>query len=130
MVQKIYSGSLNLTKLQCVRMKTKKGTEGLFIPIKENHFIEGKEKEGVVPVYMNVLIIVKDEADQYGQHGFIAQKLGTEEWKALPKEKQKEVQDSLPILGNIKDFSGGNADEASGVKSTKTFDPQDDDLPF
>jgi hypothetical protein len=129
MSNKNYSGSIELTKLNCVRMKTPKGTEGIFIPIEHNYLIQGKEKDGKIPVYMNIRIIVRPEPDQYGQDGFISQSVDSKIYKEA-SEEQKEVFKNLPILGNIKDFSGGGGGEASGMQSTKTFDPKDDDLPF
>ena len=128
-MNKNYSGSLALSKLKHVRMK-KKGKGGkkvdcLVIPIKANYFVEGKEGA----VYMPIRVITKDEEDKYGQHGFVSQSVDTKVWKAAD-EDQREVFNELPILGNIKDFTGGgDSDAGSGAASDEVLD-EDDDLPF
>jgi len=129
MNQKNYSGSIALTKLVCAVILTAKGTKCLVIPIEENHFTE---KDGAV--YMSVQVIVKDETDQYGQNGFIAQKLDSKKYKELGEkakelgEKAKEIK--LPILGNIKDFSGGASDSAGSTIVKGFTNPAEDNLPF
>ena len=95
--QKVLSGSLALTKLQSAIITTKKGTKAILLPINDNFFTE---KDGAI--YLNVSVIVRDEQDQYGQNGFISQKLDSNKYKELGKEKAAEIK--LPILGNIKDF--------------------------
>lgn len=123
MSQKILSGSLALTKMQSAIITTKKGTKAILLPINENHFTE---KDGAV--YLNVSIVVRDEQDQYGQNGFISQKLDTAKYKELGAEKAKEL--NLPILGNIKDFQGGGNDSAGVAQVPGNVDPEQDDLPF
>ena len=67
--QKKFSGSIALTKLVHVLTErtNKKGKKikGLFIPIKENHLVEGKEGA----VYIAVNIVTKSPQDDYGQNG-------------------------------------------------------------
>jgi hypothetical protein len=124
MSQKVLSGSIALTKLQSAIITTKKGTKAILLPIESNYFTE---KEGAI--YLNVSVVVRDEQDQYGQNGFISQKLDTEKYKELGAEKAKEI--SLPILGNIKDFKGGGNDSAGATQVEGNIDPaESDDLPF
>lgn len=123
-MQKNYSGSLALTKLVHVKfkMKGKSGNdvEGLFIPIDANYLVKGKpDNEGNTPIYMPIRVITKSEQDQYGQNGFVSQSV----------DSKKGVLKKLPILGNIKDFSGGGND-ATGAASDQTFDEDSNDLPF
>lgn len=121
--QKVYAGSLALTKLQSAIITTKKGAKCLLIPIDANHFTE---KDGAV--YLNCSVIVRDEQDQYGQNGFISQKLDAEKYKALGAEKAKEIK--LPILGNIKHFENSGNDSAGVAQIDGQVNPEEDDLPF
>jgi hypothetical protein len=121
--QKVYAGSLALTKLQSAVITTKKGAKCLLIPIEANHFTE---KEGAI--YMNCSVIVREDQDQYGQNGFISQKLDTEKYKSLGAEKASEIK--LPILGNIKHFAGSQNDSAGAAIVSQAVDPEQDDLPF
>jgi hypothetical protein len=122
--QKVYAGSLALTKLKSAIITTKKGAKCLLIPIDANYF---SEKDGAV--YLNCSVIVRDEQDQYGQNGFISQKLDAEKYKELGAEKAKEIK--LPILGNIKNFVGQNNDNAGVTIIESPINPEeDDDLPF
>lgn len=131
MAKKTLSGSLALTKLIHVSMEAngKNGkVKGLFIPIEQNHFVVGKEKEGVTPIYMPIQIVMHEERDEHGQDGFISQK-GNVKWKEAT-DAQKEAFNKLPILGNVVDWSkGNNSDDNAGSVSEKTFEPTDD-LPF
>ena len=68
MSQKIYSGSLTLTKLKSAIITTKKGNRAIVIPIEENFLVE---KDGAI--YLPISVIAKEQEDQYGQHGFISQ---------------------------------------------------------
>jgi len=128
MGQRRLSGSLAITKLIHVplEMKGKSGklVKGIFIPIEQNHLVSGKEGA----LYLNISVIVKDEADQYGQHGFVSQTVDSKIYKAAT-EAQKEEFKKLPILGNIKDFEASSSDNAGAVSET-TFTPESDDLPF
>jgi len=122
--QKVYAGSLALTKLKSAIITTKKGAKCLLIPIDANYF---SEKDGAV--YLNCSVIVRDEQDQYGQNGFISQKLDAEKYKELGAEKAKEIK--LPILGNIKNFVGQNNDNEGATTIESPINPEeDDDLPF
>lgn len=124
MGQKTLSGSIALTKMQSAIITTKKGAKAIILPIDANYFTE---KEGAV--YLNVNVIVRDEQDSYGQNGFIAQKLDSNKYKELGKESASEIK--LPILGNIKDFSGGSNDSGGAtVYNASPMDPEEDDLPF
>jgi len=124
MSQKVLAGSLALTKLQSAIITTKKGAKCVLIPIESNYLTE---KDGAV--YLNCSVIVRDEQDQYGQNGFISQKLDTETYKSLGAEKAKEIK--LPILGNIKDFAGGGNDSSGSTHIAEPINPEEnDDLPF
>lgn len=124
MSQKIFNGSLSLTKLKSALITTKKGNRAIVIPIDENYLVE---KDGAV--YLPVTVLTKDDQDQYGQNGFISQSVGSETYKELGKDKVKEL--GLPILGNIKNFQT-NANDSSGatVIENNTDPEDDDDLPF
>ncbi len=78
---------------------------------------------------MSVGVVVKDTADQYGQNGFISQNLSSDKYKELGKEEAGKIK--LPILGNIKDFSGGGNDSSGTTHIATPIDPNEsDDLPF
>lgn len=121
MAQKIYNGSIALTKLNSAIITTKKGNRAIIIPIEENYLLE---KDGAI--YMSVNVITKDEQDQYGQNGFISQTLPSDKYKELGKDKAKEI--SLPILGNIKNFQSNDSSGAEVIQGETN--PEDDDLPF
>ncbi len=123
MSQKIYSGSIAVTKLKSAIITTKKGTKCLLIPISDNYFTE---KDGAV--YLNCSVVIREQPDQYGQDGFISQKLDTETYKALGKDKANEIK--LPILGNIKHFAGQNNDNAGSTTIETPIDPETEDLPW
>jgi hypothetical protein len=128
MSQKVYAGSLALTKMKSAIITTKKGNKAILMPIDDNFFTE---KDGAV--YLNVSVIVRDEQDQYGQNGFISQKLPTDKYKELGSEKGKEIGNSLPILGNIKHFENANSqnDSVGTVKVQGQVNPEDsDEIPF
>lgn len=126
--QKKFSGSIALTKLVHVVMKkkNKKGKEikGLFIPIKENHLVEGKEGA----IYMALSVVTKTPQDDFGQNGFIAQN-GGKKWSEA-SEKEKEQYKALPILGNIKDFEDSKGTSSNDTSGSKGEIDEDDDLPF
>jgi hypothetical protein len=125
--QKRLSGSIALTKLQHVMME-KKGksgmVKGLFIPLDANLLAE---KDGAV--YIPVNITVKEEQDQYGQNGFISKTIDSKIWKEMSDAEKEESKKLTPILGNIKDWSGGSAADTSGAAASGVV-PEDDDLPF
>lgn len=127
-VQKKFSGSIALSKLTHVIMtkKNKKGKEikGLFIPIKENFLVEGKEGA----IYMALTVVTKSPQDDYGQNGFISQN-GNKKWSEC-SEKEKEQFKALPILGNIKDFEDSKGSTASDTSGSKGEIDEEDDLPF
>jgi hypothetical protein len=122
MSDKRLSGSIALTKLQSAVITTKKGNKAILIPIDANYLIE---KDGAI--YLNVGVVVRDEQDQYGQNGFISHQLGSDKYKELGKEKAQELK--LPILGNIKDFSGSN-DSEGATYIAEPINPEEDEMPF
>lgn len=124
MSDKRLSGSIALTKLESAIITTKKGNKAILIPIDSNYLTE---KDG--SVYLTVGVVVKEQADQYGQNGFISQNLPSDKYKALGKEEAGKIK--LPILGNIKDFAGGGNDSSGAVHIAEPIDPaENDDLPF
>lgn len=127
MSERKLSGSIALTKLQHVIME-KKGksgmVKGLFIPIDANLLTE---KDGAV--YMSVNVNFKPDQDQYGQNGFISKTTNSKIWKGLDEAGKKAAQDLSPILGNIKDFSGGSANDTAGAAAPGIV-AEEDDLPF
>jgi hypothetical protein len=127
MSERKLSGSIALTKLQHVIMEKKGKTgmvRGVFIPIEANLLTE---KEGAV--YMAVNVNFKSEQDKYGQNGFISKTTDSKIWKELDEAGKKAAQELSPILGNIKDFSGGSSNDTAGAASA-TVVTEDDDLPF
>lgn len=127
MSEKTLMGSIALTKLHHVIME-KKGKSGMikgvFIPIEANAL---ETKDGAV--YLPVKVTVREEADQYGQNGFIGKTMKTgKKWAEMTEDEKKAHQALTPILGNIKDFSS-SANDASGAAVTSTV-AEDDDLPF
>jgi len=123
MADKRLSGSIALTKLESAIITTKKGNKAILIPIDSNHLTE---KDGAV--YLNVGVVVREQADQYGQNGFISQQLPSDKYKELGKEKANEIK--LPILGNIKDFTNSNNDSAGTTHVAEPINPEEDNLPF
>jgi len=116
------NGSIALTKLRQAIIIEKQGKSGLirgiFLPIDGNNLTE---KDGAV--YMDVRVTVREEADQYGQNGFISKGIPSEVYKTL-KDTPDALKAAQPILGNIKDFSA----TANTVPVATVSD--DDDLPF
>jgi hypothetical protein len=124
-----YSGSIALTKLKHVVMnkKGKKGKKitGLFIPVKENYLVPGKDGA----YYLSVNIVTKTPQDDYGQNGFVSQN-GNKKWSEC-SEKEKNAFKALPILGNIKNFDDSQSTsqaDTSGAASSAI--DEEDDLPF
>lgn len=129
MSQRRLSGSIALTKLIHVRMEVTGNSgnkvPGIFIPTEQNNLVKGKEGA----LYMNINVVTKTEEDQYGQHGFISQTVDSKVYKTATDEQKEEFK-KLPILGNLKDFSGGGGNDNSGAASDNVFTPESDDLPF
>lgn len=130
MAERTLSGSIALSKLTHVLME-KKGKDGnlikgIFIPLEINQ-LETKD----TAVYLPVRITVKDEADTYGQHGFIAKSVKRDKKWSEMSEADKEAEKGLtPILGNIKDFgSNASANDSAGAASSAPL-AEEDDLPF
>jgi hypothetical protein len=128
MSERTLSGSIALTKLTHVMME-KKGKsgmiKGIFIPIELNH-LETKDEA----VYLPIRVTAKDETDSYGQNGFVAKSVKRDKKWAEMTEAEKEAEKGLtPILGNLKDFSMGGGNDASGAASATTVG-EEDELPF
>lgn len=129
-MSKQLSGSIALTKLQHVLMEVEGQNgkvEGLFIPIKNNHLVKGKG-DGV---YLDVTVFVNDQEDQYGNIASIKQnsKIGGKKWSEHTDEEKAQVK-AFPYLGNLKDFSGGGQNEASGNAGEGKKFSAGDSVPF
>lgn len=93
----IYKISIDVTKIDKARLYTgKKGT------------------------YLNATVIIRDEPDQYGNDGFIAEEVSKEEREAGKKGT---------ILGNVKRLVQQQPAPAQAVPNS-IFDGTNDDLPF
>lgn len=134
-MQRSLSGSIALTKIKhhMLSLKGKSGNtvKGIFIPVgpeNPNHLVPGKDDS----YYMPVRVIVRDDADKYGQHGFISQAVSSDTYKK-GTEQQREEFSKLPILGNIKDFeraeNDGNMGNASLSQESIEVE-EGSDLPF
>lgn len=139
MAKRSLSGSIALTKLAHVRMK-KKGksgeVEGIFIPIKQNMLIEGKENEGVIPVYMNLDVQIFAEKNQHDQIGMMSKRVdkkffGDKKYADRSEEEKELTNKMQPILGNLIEFtSNPSANDTAGDVGAGQVYSDDDDLPF
>jgi len=146
MSQRTLNGTIALDRLITVMMtkKNKAGEaiEGIFIPLEINKLEEvSYETQGgtVNEIQLPIRVIVKETSDAKGQDGFIAKAIGSKTYKAASSAEQElfkdynneETKKLTPILGNIKDFSGGGAKaNNSQIASAEVVDADDDDLPF
>lgn len=131
-MQKSLLGSLAITKLKhaITKMKGKNGeVKGIFIPIDANYLVTGKDGA----YYLPIRVIVRDQDDQYGQCGFVSQSVDSKVYKEASPEL-KETFKSLPILGNLKDFSNYHNDNDGALDDftgqAPMSDLPEDDLPF
>lgn len=122
--------SLALSKLKHVMMtkKNKKGKkiECIVIPIKQNYLFKD-EKSGAV--YLGVSVNLKDGEDEYGQHGFIGQKIDGRIYKEA-SDSEKEEMKKTPILGGMKDWEFTDNSAARDTAGSQGEMEEDDDLPF
>lgn len=132
-MNRFLAGSIALTKLKhhmlTLKGKDDKPVKGIFIPVdpNHNHLVKGKEDAW----YLDVRVMVRDEADQYEQHGFISQSVPSKIYKDAT-EAQKEEFKKMPIIGNLKDFSD-TRDDTTGNMGNATLNeiPEENgDLPF
>lgn len=123
MSNRTLTGSIALTKLPQAAIIKKQGKSGeirgIFLPIEGNHLTE---KDGAV--YMDIRVLVREEEDQYGQHGFVSKGVPSEVYKAHKDDKEA-LQSIQPILGNIKDWSGVGSNTAPAAEVDDS-----EDLPF
>lgn len=121
------SGSIALTKLKHV-LQEQAGANGpvkvLVIPIDANMLTE---KDGAI--YMQVNVKVKEETDAYGQNGFISKTTDSKIYKALDEAGKALAKELSPILGSIKDFSAGSANDTAGAAAEGVLKAEDK-LPF
>jgi len=90
--------------------------------IDKNRIYQGKKGK-----YLNLTAFVKEQGDEYGNNGFVAESVSKE-------EKDNGIKGN--ILGNIK-IMGQGAQRNTAHQPKKKFDPsnvdintKDDDLPF
>ena len=74
--------------------------------------------KGEKGIYMNIKYVLKDEKDEYGNNGFIAQKVSKEQYEAGVKGE---------ILGNIRVYEDATPTQAVPEEVLSTAQ---DDLPF
>jgi len=74
---------------------------------------------GAKGTYLDAVLFLNDEPDQYGNNGMITQSVSKEEREAGTKGA---------ILGNAKVFGGSNSAPPSSPQPVDDFD--DSDLPF
>jgi hypothetical protein len=146
MSQRTLNGTIALDRLITVMMtkKNKAGEaiEGIFMPLEINKLekVSYETQGGTVnEIQLPIRVIVKETSDAKGQDGFIAKAIGSKTYKAASSAEQELFKDYnnedtkklTPILGNIKDFSGGGAKENnSQMASAEVVDADEDDLPF
>ena len=122
--------------------KAGEAIEGIFIPLEINKLekVSYETQGGTVnEIQLPIRVIVKETSDAKGQDGFITKAIGSKTYKAASPAEQElfkdynneETKKLTPILGNIKDFSGGGAKaNNSQMASAEVVDADDDDLPF
>lgn len=123
MSNKTLTGSIALTKLPQAVITEKKNKAGdlvkcVILPIDGNHLTL---KDGAV--YMDVRVVIREDADKYGQNGFVAKGLPSDVYKSL-KDDESALKAAQPVLGNLKDWSG------TATASPVPVVEEDDDLPF
>ena len=85
--------------------------------IDNSKIVEGKKGR-----YVNIIINTRDEQDDYGNNGYIAQSVSKE-------ERDNGVKGA--ILGNIKIYSNNGGGKPSPKKqSSSSFEEDPSDLPF
>lgn len=120
---KIISMSLELTKLQSSKFKTKKGTDCLLIPLDQKGLILGAEEKGG-RVYLDITVGTKDEKDDYGNDASC--------WISQSKE-EREAKEDRTFLGNgrvVFDSGNRNPESAEPTQSAEVVSDDEDDLPF
>ena len=145
MSQRTLNGSIALDRLISVIMtkKNKAGQpiKGIFIPLELNKLeeVSYETQSGMVnEIQLPIRVIVKDSSDAKGQDGFITKAIGSKTYKAATSAEQElfkdynneETKKLTPILGNLKDFSGGGNQANNSQVSQDVVDADDDDLPF
>ena len=146
MSQRTLNGTIALDRLITVMMTKKnkegKSIEGIFIPLEINKLekVSYEAQGGMVnEIQLPIRVIVKETSDAKGQDGFISKAIGSKTYKAATSAEQQlfkdytneETKKLTPILGNLKDFSGGGAKaNNSQIASAEMVDADEDDLPF
>jgi len=115
-------GKLNIAKLVHVKMEKKGKTgmvKGIFLPIENNHFFEGKDGN----LYLDIVAFALKEPKD-GQSHLVKQSLP----KDVREKMSKEEQNAIPIIGSL-DVDGTRAETSNNAAPETTFG-DDDDLPF
>lgn len=73
--------------------------------------------------YLSLMLKIREEKDQYGYDGFIAQEISKE---------RKAAGEKGPILGNAKimDWDAPKPQARPQAPVTNSFDDEEDDIPF
>jgi hypothetical protein len=73
--------------------------------------------------YLSLMLKIREEKDQYGYDGFIAQEISKE---------RKAAGEKGPILGNAKimDWDAPKPQPTPQAPVTNSFDDEEDDIPF
>ena len=146
MSQRTLNGTIALDRLISVIMtkKNKAGQpiKGIFIPLELNKLeeVSYETQSGMVnEIQLPIRVIVKETSDAKGQDGFITKAIGSKTYKAATSAEQElfkdytneETKKLTPILGNLKDFSGGGVKaNNTQIASADVVDADEDDLPF
>lgn len=137
-------GSIDLLKLKNAFVKKMKGQSGefecLIIPLSFNGLTVADLQNGKKAVYMPIAIVENDQADKYGNHGFVKKNAPKSEtpYNQMSDAEKERVKELSPILGNFKTFSNNNPAPASNnyAAQPQSFpavpmsEGDDDDLPF
>lgn len=84
--------------------------------------------KGEKGIYLDVMMYVNDERDQYDNNGMIVQAV-PKEIREREKDMPKEKRTSGAILGNCKVFEAANKESSPGA-SLPFYNTQYHDLPF
>ena len=114
--------------------------KGIFIPLELNKLeeVSYETQSGMVnEIQLPIRVIVKETSDAKGQDGFITKAIGSKTYKAATSAEQElfkdytneETKKLTPILGNLKDFSGGGV-KANNTQIASADVADEDDLPF
>lgn len=111
-MSKTLAAKIDLQKLTgSVVKKGKRGQDVIYIDCEQAGLYVGAKG-----VYVDAVIFLNDEADQYGNNGSIA------------KSKPRDSQDKTIYLGNVK-YLGQQSTSSARVEDAQIVD-EEDDMPF